>query len=141
MVKVLLDTNVLSEIMHPRGDLRVKVAVAQISQRDVYLSVMTIAEIAKGAVKLGSGQRRTAIEAFLSRAEVDYGERILSVDLQVARVWAELDIRTRRSGDIVPVIDGLIAATALVHGLTVVTRNVDDFVPTGVAVFNPWEVS
>jgi hypothetical protein len=135
----LLDTNVISEIRKARAgkaDRHVAAWAADQRATDLFVSVINIQELEIG-VRLAArrdppagGLLRTWLDAHVLLA---FGERILPVDLAVARRSAELHVPNPR-----PVRDALIAATALVHGLTVVTRNVDDFEPTGVPVLNPW---
>jgi predicted nucleic acid-binding protein len=131
----LLDTNVVSDSQ--KGAERPLQWLASINPDDGYLSVITIGEIEKGITKL---RRRDApksarIAAWLARIRVDNAERILPITEEIGIAWGRLSAgRTR--GD----ADGLIAATALVHNLIVVTRNVADFEDTGVTVLNPWAV-
>ena len=139
MVKGLLDTCVISELLNPRGNPDVEHSVRRIDDADLFLSVLTIAEITKGLHRLADGRRRTAIEFWLGNVQAAYGERMLSIDLRVAQKWGELSARARDRGLALPVVDGLIAATALVHGLTVVTRNARGFVDTGVPLIDPWQ--
>ena len=139
MVKGLLDTCVVSELLSPRGNPNVARSVQRIDDANLFLSVLTIGEITKGLHRLANGRRRTAIEFWLATVQSTYGERMLPVDAAVARMWGELSARARSRGVALPVTDGLIAATALVQGLTVVTRNVKDFADTGVVLIDPWQ--
>jgi predicted nucleic acid-binding protein len=139
MVKGLLDTCVVSELLNPRGNPDVTKSVRRIDDANLFLSVLTIGEITKGLHRLADGRRRNAIETWLATVESAYGERMLPVDASVARVWGELSARARNRGVALPVTDGLIAATAHVHGLSVVTRNVVGFVDTGVPLIDPWQ--
>ena len=112
-------------------------ATARSSQ---YVSVITLAEIQKGIELLAEGKRRVQLEQWLRQdLEVWFSRRILSVDSGVAGRWASLVALGTRTGRPLPTVDSLIAATALAHGLTVVTRNVRDFHVAGVATLNPWE--
>jgi toxin FitB len=136
----LLDTNVISEIRKARAgkaDRHVAHWASSLPVADLFVSVIAIHEIEIGVLL---AERRDPPQGRLLRAWLDvhvlraFADRILPVDTIVARRSAHLHVpRTR------PVRDALIAATALVHGMTVVTRNVSDFVPTGVEVLNPWE--
>lgn len=137
-MKVLLDTCVLSEIRHPRGNPAVREAVLAWRDQDVFISVMTLGELAKGIALLDSGRRQQDLTAWLTGLERHYSDRILDVTGDVVRIWGELTAAAQRNGRIVPAVDGLIAATALQHGLQVMTRSVDDFAPTGVRLMNPW---
>jgi predicted nucleic acid-binding protein len=106
----------------------------------LHLSVLTLGEIRKGLAALPQGRRRTRLEAWL---EVDlrsrFSGRILPVDAAVADRWGLLAAQASASGATLPIIDGLLAATALHHNLTLVSRNVSDFAAAQVPVLNPWE--
>ena len=138
-MRVLLDTCVVSEIRRPEGAAPVKHAVARLFEDDTYLSAITLGELASGIARLAEGRRRRELTAWLDGLESGFADRVLVVDAEVARLWGELDANARRIGRPVGVQDGLIAATARRHGLHVMTRNVDDFAPTGTLVVNPWE--
>ena len=137
-MKVLLDTCVLSEIRHPRGNPAVREAVLAFSDNDLFISVLTLGELAKGVALLDAGQRQQELNAWLTGLEEQFADRILDITGDIVRVWGELTAAAQRNGRVVPASDGLIAATALQHGLQVMTRNVDDFAPTGVRILNPW---
>ena len=132
----LIDTMVLSELRRGQRDPGVVGWMARQRQEDCYLSVVSIGEIERGI-----GLRREANPAFaeelvswLDRLLRLHGERLLAVDLAVARRWGRLSASLGHDS-----ADLLIAATALEHGLTVVTRNLRHFTPTGVATLNPWQ--
>lgn len=136
----LLDTNVVSELRKVRfgkADRQVARWADGVNAKDLYVSVITVQELEIG-VQLA--ERRDPAQGAIFRAWMDqyvlpaFAGRILSVDLAVAQRSAKLHVPNPR-----PVRDGLIAATALVHSMTVVTRNVSDFQGTGVALLNPWE--
>jgi len=135
----LLDTNCVSELVRPAPEPRVVEWVQAADESILYLSVLTLGEIRKGLVALADGKRRTRLEAWL---EVDlkarFAGRILSIDSNVADRWGSIAAQVRRGGKALPVIDGLIAATALHHDLTVVSRNASDFPGSLVRVLNPW---
>jgi toxin FitB len=141
MAGVILDTNVVSEVMHPNGNDRVKQFVRALDPESTFLSVLTIGEIAVGVTRLGDGYRRRAIQAWLDADQDMYGDRLLSIDHPVAAAWGELTGRTRQRGQQDHTVDLLIAATAMVHDLAMVTRNVRHFAPTGVELINPWDGS
>lgn len=136
---MLIDTCVLSEIQHPRGDAGVKAKFAALPNEQIHISVITIGELAKGIARLEPGARRRGLRDWLDAVVTAAGPRLLSVDLDAARGWGEITARAAAAGRTVPPADGLIAATALTHGLRVMTRNVADFEPTGVLTVNPWE--
>lgn len=140
MTGYLLDTNVLSEYSRVGGpDPGVRSWVESTSRSVQYVSVITLAEIEKGIELLAPGRRRTELGLWLRRdLEVWFAGRILAMDRQVASVWATLMADGVRTGRPRPLVDSMIAATALVKGLTVVTRNTRDFANTPVKTFNPW---
>ncbi len=136
----LLDTNVVSELRKVRlgkADDHVADWADSVDAADLYLSPITIQELEIGVLL---GERRDPSQGAVFRAWLDghvipaFTGRILSIDIAVAQRSARLHVPDPR-----PVRDGLIAATALVHGMTVVTRNVADFEPTGVMILNPWK--
>lgn len=138
-MRVLLDTCVLSELRRPQGDAGVRQSVDQISDDDLFISVISVGEIVKGIALLDAGRRKRDLQSWLQILERDYAARILPVDREAAHIWGELTATAQRDGKIISASDGLIAATARRHGLHVMTRNVADFEPTGVMLINPWE--
>lgn len=138
-MRVLLDTCAISEAARPQGSERVKRRIAAFRDEDLFLSVITLGELANGVALLDAGRKKDRYEAFLLSLEQDFATRILSVDAETGRTWGEITARARRRGKTVPSTDGLIAATALRHGLHVMTRNVADFDETGALIINPWE--
>lgn len=137
-MRTLLDTCVVSEIRRPQGAPEVKAAVRELAECDAFLSVVTLGEITSGVARLEQGRRRRELSFWLDGLERDFAERILPVDLETARLWGDLDAAARRAGHRVGVSDGLIGATAVRHGLRVMTRNVSDFAPLNVLIVNPW---
>ena len=134
----LLDTNVLSELRRPdKANAKVMAWASSVPTAAIFLSVITILEIEVGALSIA---RRDEAQGSILRAWIDrqvlprFEGRILSIDTTVAQRSARLHVPDPRAER-----DALIAATALVHGLIVVTRNLADFEPTGVRMLNPWE--
>jgi predicted nucleic acid-binding protein len=136
----LLDTNVISELRKARAGKAHRSVVAWVQEvptESLFLSAIVIQDLEIGALLAA---RRDAKQAAILRSWLDgyvlpdFSERILPVDVAVARRSAALHVPNPR-----PIRDGLIAATALVHGMTIVTRNVVDFASTGVALVNPWD--
>ena len=137
-MRVLLDTCVLSELRRPKGDAGVRRAVDAFDSESLFVSVLSIGEIAKGIALLKESQNKRALQIWLQTLERHYGDRLLPVDLETSRIWGELTASAQRLGRTVPASDGLIAATARRHGLHVMTRNTAEFEPTGVLLLNPW---
>jgi predicted nucleic acid-binding protein len=109
-------------------------------KESLFLSVMTIGEICKGIDILPVSQKRKGLESWLKADVRDwFAGRILPVTESIAERCGHLAARARQRGIAVAVVDGVIAATALEHGLTLVTRNVKDFASLDVTVFNPWD--
>ncbi|HEY0760985.1 MAG TPA: type II toxin-antitoxin system VapC family toxin [Pyrinomonadaceae bacterium] len=136
----LLDTNVISELVKPRPEASVTAWIETTDESLLYLSVLTIGEIRRGIATLPQSRRRATLEAWLDKElSARFEDRILAIDQQVADRWGLLTAIARNSGIVLPVIDGLLAATALEHNLTLVTRDTGQIPAVGVAVFNPWE--
>jgi predicted nucleic acid-binding protein len=138
----LLDTNCISELVRPQPDSRVLEWMEAADEAMLYLSVLTLGEIRKGLAGLPQGKRRTRLESWL---EMDlqgrFAGRILPIDAAIADRWGLLAAESKRRGKPLPVIEGLLAATALHHNLTVVSRNASDFMNTPVPVLNPWRTA
>jgi toxin FitB len=138
----LVDTNIPSELTREKPDARVSAFLKNTGKGSVFLSVMTIGEICKGIAALPVGQRRTALQGWL---DIDvrswFAGRILPVTEAIAERWGHLAATAKQQGLTLAVVDGVIAATALHHDLTLVTRNVKDFVGLRVEVFNPWDAA
>ncbi len=138
-MRVLLDTCVISENLRPNGEQRVKDCIRALRSSDTFLSTITMGKIAKGIALLEAGRRRDLFADYLLGLEQDFENRILSIDIETARIWGETTASAQQRGKTIPPTDGLIAATAIRHGLHVVTRNIKDFEPTGAMLINPWE--
>lgn len=136
----LLDTNVISELVKPRPEANVTAWIERTDESLLYLSVLTLGEIRRGIAVLPQSRRRATLEAWLDKdLRTRFENRILGIDLEVADRWGLLTAATRNGGIVLPVIDGLLAATALEHNLTFVTRDTGQIPSMGIAVFNPWE--
>ena len=136
-MRYLVDTNVLSELRKGRRcDPRVSLWFAELPDRNIFLSVLTVGEIRRGieSIRRRDGRSARVLDAWLRKLMAGHRERILPVDESVAEEWGRLSVP-----DPVPVVDGLMAATAKIHGLTLATRNVRDVAKTGVACVNPFE--
>ena len=136
----LLDTNCISEVVRVKPEPRVMEWIEAAEETLLYLSVLTLGEIRKGLAGLPQGKRRTQLETWL---EVELGARfagrILSIDQSIADRWGLLAASAKAKGKTLSTIVGLLAATAVQHNLTIVSRNVSDFSNTPVPVVNPWE--
>lgn len=134
-MRYLLDTNVLSEVRRPRGDEGVKRWVSSMPGEDLYLSVLVIGEIQRGIERLKRRDPAQAgvYETWLGTVLRSYADRILPVDVEAAEEWGRMSVP-----DPVPIVDGLMAATAKVRGMTFVTRNTADVERTGVALLDPF---
>jgi hypothetical protein len=135
-VSWLLDTNVLSELRKgERADEGVRSWFAQAADAEVFTSVMVLGEIRRGieSIRKRDSTAALALEQWLLRLTETFADRVLPVDAEVADRWGVLNVP-----DPVPTVDGLLAATALVHDLTLVTRNVRDVERTGVRSFDPF---
>ena len=131
----LIDTMVLSELRLRQRDPGVVAWVSSQRQEDCFLSVVSIGEIERGIARKRSSDERfaTQLAGWLDQLLRLYGDRLLPVDVAVARRWGQLSAEIGHDS-----ADLLIAATALECGLTVVTRNLRHFTPTGVQILNPW---
>ncbi len=135
----LLDTCVISELIKPNSEAAVTAWVDATHEELLFLSVLTLGEIRKGIVALPQSARRSRLEIwFGSDLLLRFANRILNIDQGVVDRWGQFTGTLSRKGITVPVIDGLLAATAIQHNLTLATRNTKDVAATGVALFNPW---
>ena len=136
----LLDTCMISELARPAPDARVLKWIESTEESALYLSVLTIGELEKGIARLPSSARRRKIEHWVRGDLADrFAGRVLAVDTAVAEKWGQISGASEARGKPLPVIDALIAATGLVHGLVVATRNVSDLERCGAPCLNPWE--
>ena len=135
----LLDTNVISELVRPRPEPKVTSWIDAIGEEALYLSVLTLGEIRKGIASLPASPRSNVLESWLnSDLPIRFASRILGIDAAIADRWGRLSAKTASVRKSLPVVDGLLAATALHHNLVLVTRNTTDIEVTGVPFFNPW---
>ncbi len=138
----VLDTNVISELRKigiRKADSNVAAWAQSVEATDLFVSAITIMELELGVLSIErkDATQGAVLRLWLARQVLpEFAARTLAVDTAVAQRCAQLHVPDRRGER-----DALIAATALVHGMTVVTRNVADFVPTGVSILNPWDAS
>jgi hypothetical protein len=136
-VSFLIDTNIISEVRKgPRSNANVAAWFASVDDADLYLSVLVLGEIRKGIelARRRDAAQAEALDAWLSQVDTAFGERVLAVDRAVTDEWGRMGA-TRP----IPVVDGLLAATAKVHRLTLVTRNDADVAGLGASTLNPFK--
>lgn len=131
----LLDTNIVSEVRKQQPDRRVLRWFESTPASQLYLSALVVGELRQGIERLRrhDSQRAASYDRWLDTLTEAYGDRMLPIDTEVSQVWGRLNVP-----DPLAVVDGLMAATAIVHSLTFVTRNVADVARTGVPVLNPF---
>lgn len=133
----LLDTNVVSEPRRTRPAPHVAAWIRSVPERDLYVSALVLGEVRRGIERLrlrGDTRQAELFEAWLDEVRVRFADRVVPIDGSVAEVWGRIDAAAPT-----PTEDGLMAATAIVHGFTLVTRNVRHVAHTGVRLLNPWE--
>ena len=135
-VQYLLDTNVISETRKKQADRQVMSFLSAADPSSLNLSVLSLGELRKGIAlkKASDPEMARQLEAWVEGLEYSFADRILGIDAAVSKVWGDLSAQRSR-----PVIDTLLAATAIVHGLTFVTRNISDVEGTNVKAFDPWK--
>jgi predicted nucleic acid-binding protein len=142
----LLDTCILSKLrkIGKQPDIKLENWVKKHNENSYFISALTMGEIQSGISKLNlkkneERQKRLILENwFLEELIPRFYNRILAIDIEVVLTWGRLLGESKQRGILIPVVDGLIAATAIVHNLTVVTENINDFIETGARLFNPW---
>lgn len=139
-MKYLLDTCIISELSKPKPDSQVAQWIESQYEADFCLSVLTIGEIQKGITKLTDSKKKLALQEWLDQElKVRFENRILEISGMVAQKWGEIQGDSEQQGKKMPVIDSFIAVTGLVHNVTVVTRNINNMIQSGVTLFNPWD--
>ncbi|ESW95122.1 recombinase [Mesorhizobium sp. LSJC268A00] len=138
-MRLLLDTNVLSEVTRPAPDARVLGWLDELDEDRSFISVVSIAEIWRGVSLMDEGRKREALAEWLARdLPQRFEQRVLPVDDAVALAWGDLMGLAKRRGRGLSSMDGLIAATAIAHELTLATCNTKDFEGFGLELFDPW---
>jgi predicted nucleic acid-binding protein len=131
----LLDTNVISETRKRVPDANVMSWFRETDEKDLYLSVLTLGEMQKGIARRRAAdpQLAASLEHWLSGIEELFADRLIPIDAAVAKAWGEF-----QAGGPLPVIDTLLAATAKIHDMSLITQNIKDVATTGVSIINPW---
>ncbi len=139
-MKYLLDTCVPSELVKRKPQQTVVDWIAQRHENSLFLSVLTLGELQKGIAKLIDESRKNKLQNWLDEdLSQRFADRILDITPEIASTWGILQGKLERIGQKMPIIDGLIATTAIVHNLVLVTRNVADVQKSGAQIVNPWE--
>jgi toxin FitB len=138
-VNFLLDTNVLSEWVKPLPDAGLITWLAEADEDRLFLSTVTLAELGYGIERLAAGRRRHQLESWLrEKLPARFENRVIAIDAAVANAWGKTVARRDTLGRPIGIMDAFIAATAMVHGLALVTRNAADFAPSLTDIVNPW---
>lgn len=135
----LLDTNAISEGTKRQPNAGLQNWLAAQSNESLFLSVITLGEIRRGILMLQDGKKKRELQRWLEEdVKMVFSGRILPIDSMVMECWAQLQANAVQTGRQLPVMDSLLAATALAHNLTIVTRNTSDFESVDVHLLNPW---
>jgi toxin FitB len=138
-VNILIDTTVISEMTRPRPDPRVAAFLHETDEDRLFLSVVTLSELSRGVALKSDARTKRALEAWLANDLAErFSGRVLDIDPPIANAWGDLMASAQRRGLALHVMDGFLAATAMTRRLTLATRNVKDFAPLGVSLFDPW---
>jgi predicted nucleic acid-binding protein len=137
-LRFLLDTNAVSEPQRERPDRGYMDWIAEQAADDLSVSALTFGELRRGVAGLDAGRRKSALKAWLTAWLSEFGDRVLPIDLRVAEAWGALSAKLKAEGRVAGFADELIAATALAHGLTLVTRNRRHFLAAGCEIVSPW---
>ncbi len=139
-MKYLLDTCVLSELVEKKPDQRVVEWISDIEESKFFVSALTMGEIHKGIEKMpNNGRRKMLLQWVDEDLQERFRGRIIPFDFQTAVVWGKMQAKAEMSGKTMPIIDGMIAATAITHSLAVATRNISDMEAGGAVLVNPWD--
>lgn len=135
-----MDTCVISELIRAEPSPKVMEWIDGQEEQRLHLSVITLGEIEKGIAKLAEGRKKMQLQAWLADELMErFNGRIFGITTEVARCWGKMLGESEKTGRSLPVVDGLIAATAITNGLIVVTRNTTDMNGSGATLLDPWE--
>lgn len=138
-MRLLLDTNILSEVTKPRPDETVLMWLHGLDEDRTFISIVSIAEIRRGVALMDAGRKRDVLDEWLTYdLPQRFENRIIPMEGPVALAWGDLMALAKRSGRGLASMDGLIAATAVTHQLTLATRNTKDFEGFGIDIIDPW---
>lgn len=137
-MRYLLDTCVLSELVKSQPDARVLEWLNGRDETTLHVAAMTLAELQRGVARLPASRRKTALAGWLGELQAGFGGRVLAFTPETAAYWGEMCARAEAGGRPMAAFDSIIAATAIEHGLALVTRNVADFSTAPVMVIDPW---
>lgn len=139
-MKYLVDTCVVSELTKKRPSARVVQWLKRQDEFSLFFSVITFGELHKGICRLPDSRKQRHLQDWVENDLAQrFTGRILNIDREVALKWGEISAEAEKIGRKIPVVDGLLAATALVSGLTLVTRNTQDVEAAGVPFLDPWQ--
>lgn len=138
-MRYLVDTCVISEMIKPQPQSSVLSWWDNCVTSQMYISALTIGELHFGITRLPDGKKKDELLAYFKQITSALSGSILPITDKISIIWAEMKAQAGRKGVQLPVIDGLLAATAKEHGLIFVTRNTKDVAITGVSIFNPWD--
>jgi predicted nucleic acid-binding protein len=137
-VKYLLDTCVLSEVVKSAPNPYVLEWFRTRKPLEIHVSAMTLGELQRGVTRLPESRRKLDLTSWLQKLEAGLEDRILVFDQAASKIWALITVQAEAQGRPMAAFDSIIAATALAHQCTLVTRNVRDFVSANVELLNPW---
>jgi predicted nucleic acid-binding protein len=138
-VKYLLDTCLLSELVKAQPDPKVLESLNARAEKALYVAAMTLAELHRGVARLPDSRRKHELAKWLVQLQAGFNERVLPFTQETATYWGELCVRAEAQGRSLAAFDSIIAATAIEHGLVLVTRNERDFANVPLVVINPWQ--
>lgn len=140
-MKYLLDTCVLSELVKPQPAAQVLGWINQREESGLHVAAMTLAELQRGVARLPASRRKSELNDWLVQLHAGFAGRVLPFTAETASYWGEMCARAEAGGRTLSAFDSIIAATALEHGLALVTRNEADFAAAPVVIVNPWKVA